>query len=84
MLTVVDAMYVEINIVSNSKECERKYAFDALNPNNYPNDLNKNCLKSVTLPRTNSESKSSVMGFMVVPYIQELRKQSKLFWVIST
>ena len=74
MLTVVDAMYVEINIVSNSKECKRTYAFDALNPNNYPNDLNENCLKSVTLPRTNSESKSSVMGCSIYSRVAEAIK----------
>ena len=54
---------------SDSKAFERKYVIGVLKENNHPKYFLQNCLKPVHPSLKTTENDSSMMGFVVVPYI---------------
>ena len=61
----------------DSRAKERKYVFDVLKVNGYPNTFLRNCLKPVTPSLNNSGDEVSATGFAVIPYIRGVTEPIK-------
>ena len=61
----------------DSRAKERKYVFDVLKVNGYPNTFLRNCLKPVTPSLNTSGDEVSATGFAVIPYIRGVTEPIK-------
>ena len=61
----------------DSRAKERKYVFDVLKVNGYPNTFLRNCLKPVTPSLNTSGDDVSATGFAVIPYIRGVTEPIK-------